>query len=234
MLVLGIETTAEVAGVAVVDASGVLAELTFRHRMELSRFLVPRIQEVLALGHVELAQLEGIGVSVGPGSFTGLRIGVTTAKALAVARAIPAAGVPTLTALAAEHPLPAAILVCAVAPASATHLYAALFQWRDGVLEKRADEMLMAAGDLAKKLAQSPLDVALLGDPGTHAELLQEALGPRLTHAGRGAAPRPATIARLARERLAAGDSDDSHLLAPHYLRVSTAEARRQEASCPS
>lgn len=234
MIVLGIETTGDAAGVAVADGGGVLAELVFRHRMQLSRLLVPRIAEVLALAELELAQVEGIGVSIGPGSFTGLRIGVTTAKALAMARGIPAAAVPTLTALAREHPAPPGALICAVAPASATQLFTALFQWRDGKLEARAEEMLMPSQDLAKKLAQAPMEVVLAGDPGTHGDLLRQALGPRLTTAGGSGSPRPGTIARLARERLLAGEVEPAHLLSPRYLRVSTAEARRQEAACPS
>jgi tRNA threonylcarbamoyladenosine biosynthesis protein TsaB len=233
MPVLGIETSGDVAGVAVVDARGVAAEITFRHNLALSRFLVPRIAEVLALAGVEMAALGGVAVSVGPGSFTGLRIGVTTAKMLAYARGIPVAGIGTLAALAAERPAPPQALLCALIPASATHVFAALYQWREGRPERRAEETLLPAEELAQKLARTPLEVVLAGDPGPHRALLAAALGPRLVLSQEAPAPRAATVARLGRDRLVAGQADPVHALAPCYLRASAAEARRKEAACP-
>ena len=232
MRVLGIETSGEVAGVAVVDAGGLRAELRFRHEMQLSRYLAARIPEVTALAGMQIADLEGIAVGVGPGSFTGLRIGVTVAKSLAFARELPVAGIGTLPALASENPSAGRSLLCSILSASPVDVYAALFQWVDGRPEPRAEEMLLSARDLAVKLAQSPLEVVMVGQPGPHRQQLQEALGPRLAMLGEDATPRPSTIARLGRERLLAGQPDPFHALAPRYLRASTAEVRRKEAAC--
>lgn len=234
MLVLGIETAGDVAGVALHDAGGLRAELCFAHGMELSRFLLPHVQELLRVAGAALGDLEGIAVGLGPGSFTGLRIGVTAAKSLAFGLGLPAVGVGTLEALAAECPAPAGALVCAVVSASAADVFAALYQWRDGHPEPRAAEMLLPARDLAGKLTAAPLDVVMAGVPGPHRALLAAALGPRLALSPEDRLPRASTLARLGRARLLAGEAPSVHSLAPRYLRPSTAEARLQEAACPA
>jgi tRNA threonylcarbamoyladenosine biosynthesis protein TsaB len=228
MRVLGIETSGDVTGVAVVDEKGVLAELSFRHAMQLSRHLLPHTQEVLALAGCTLQDLAGIAVSVGPGSFTGLRIGVTTAKSLAYAAELPVIAVPTLEALALETPAPAGALVAALMSASSVDVFAALYQWSGGRLEPRAEELMLPAAELAQRLARTPLDVVLTGIIGPHRPLFSTAAGPRLTLNLEDRSPHPATIAAYGRRRLAAGESDPVHALAPRYLRASAAEARRE------
>ena len=232
MRVLGIETSGDVASVAVVDEKGVLAEIRFRHAMQLSRFLAPRIEQVLHLAEVPLDEVEGIAVGLGPGSFTGLRIGVTAAKGLAYGRALPIAGISTLEAIAADHPAPPSALVCSVVSASGAGLYTALYQWVEGRLEQRASELLLRGEELAERLAGTTLPVTLVGNPGSHGVLLEEWVHPREI-GGREAAPRASTIARLGRERLLTGAGDPVHELAPSYRRLSTPETRRQEAACP-
>jgi tRNA threonylcarbamoyladenosine biosynthesis protein TsaB len=236
MRVLAIETSGDLAGIAAADASGTLAEVAFRHRMELSRFLFPRIEETLALAGLAVEDVEAIAVSAGPGSFTGLRIGVTAAKSLAYARGVPLVEVGTLEALAAAHPVPSGTLVCAVLPASGGQLFAALYhagEAGEGRLEPWAEAMLLDIGDLVKKLAAASLNVMVAGDPGPHREALAAALGPRLSLPARGEAPRASVVARLGRERLLAGEATPFHAAAPRYLRASAAEVRRREAACP-
>jgi tRNA threonylcarbamoyladenosine biosynthesis protein TsaB len=226
MRVLGIETSGDVTGVAIVDEKGVLAESSFRHAMQLSRFLLPRTQEVLALAGLTMSDLDGIAVSLGPGSFTGLRIGVTTAKALAYAANLPIIGVPTLEALALETPAPGGALVAALMSASSADVFAALYQWSAGRLEPRAEELMLPAAELAQRLARTPLDVVLTGVIGPHRQLFATA-GGRLTLAPEDRSPHPATIASYGRRKLLDGGGDPVHALAPRYLRPSAAEARR-------
>lgn len=227
MRVLGIETSADVTGVAVIDEKGVLAELSFRHAMQLSRFLLPRTQEVLALAGVSMRELDGVAVSIGPGSFTGLRIGVTAAKTLAYASGLPVVGVPTLEALALETPAPGTTLIASLMSASSTDVFAALYQWSAGRLEPRAEELMLPASELAQRLARTPLEIVMTGLIGPHRELFVTAAGGRLSLVAEDHAPRPATIAAYGRKRLLAGEGDPVHSLAPRYLRPSAAEARR-------
>ena len=234
MRVLGIETSGEEAGVALADETGVLGEDQFRHELQLSRCLHPRILDLLNGAGLQPRDLHGVAVSIGPGSFTGLRIGVTAAKALAYALEVPALPVPTLEALAAEHPLPADLLVCAVVPASKEDFFAALYGWHEGRLEPRAQELMLPARDLAKMLAQTPLRVGLIGRVGSHRALFSEALEGRALFVSEQLEPRASTIARLGLRLLSDGHGVSAHELAPRYLRPSAAEARRQEATCPS
>lgn len=226
MRVLGIETSGDVTGVAVVDEKGVLAELSFRHALQLSRFLLTRTQQVLAMAGIRASELDGVAVSIGPGSFTGLRIGVTAAKTLAYATGTPVVGVPTLEALALETPAPASALVASLMSASSTEVFAALYQWSGGRLEPRAEELMLPAAELSQRLARTPLDVVMSGVIGPHRELFA-ATGSRLTLAQEDRTPRPATIAAYGRRKLLAGETEPVHSLAPRYLRLSAAEARK-------
>ena len=227
MRVLAIETSGDVTGVAVVDEKGIAAEVSFRHGMQLSRNLMPRLQEALASAGVAVGDLEGVAVSVGPGSFTGLRIGVTAAKSLAYAAGLPIAAVPTLGALAWEIPAPPDTLVAALISASTTDVFAALYQWCGGELEPRAEELLLPARELGVRHSRTPLKVVMVGQLGPHRALFQELMGDRLTLVSEDRSPRPATVGLLGRRRLLAGDSDPVHAVAPRYLRGSAAEVRR-------
>jgi tRNA threonylcarbamoyladenosine biosynthesis protein TsaB len=110
---LALETSGATAGIALWEG-GVVAEARFEHQRQLSRDLAARVAALLAEADWAPGSLAGVAVSVGPGSFTGLRIGVTTAKSLAYALDLPAVPVSTLAALAAEHPAAADVLVCPV------------------------------------------------------------------------------------------------------------------------
>lgn len=233
MRVLGLETTGDTAGLALVEAAGLRAELTFRHEMQLSRLLAGRIRDLLDLAGLSAKDVEGVAVSRGPGSFTSVRIGVTLAKSFAYALGVPAVGVSTLEALASEHPAPPRSLVCSLLSASATEVFAALYQWEGETLAPRAEELLLPAADLAQRLSRSPLDVMVVGQPGTHRELFREALGPRGVFLPEPQVLRAATVARLGRARLVQGAGGPAHRLAPRYLRASAAEVRRKDTPCP-
>ncbi len=232
MLVLGIETSGDLASVAVVGGEGLMAEVRFRHRLLLSRDLLPRTEQVLATAGVETSDVEGVAVSVGPGSFTGLRIGVTAAKSLAYALAIPAAGVSTLEALAAEAPAVPDTLICAAINASKKDLFAGLYEWVEGVLQACGEEALLTPDLLIERLAHHRAHALVVGTPGEHAATLAARLGDRITLPHTERLPAAATVATLGRKALLEGRAEDPHDLAPRYLRLSTPEERRQEALC--
>lgn len=100
MKILGIESSSLVASVAVVTDGVLTGEYTMNHKKTHSQTLLPMLDELVKLLELELDQLDGIAVSAGPGSFTGLRIGSATAKGLGLALKKPLLHIPTLDAMA--------------------------------------------------------------------------------------------------------------------------------------
>ena len=109
MLILGIETSTRAAGVALISEEKILAEISQESKLYHSENLLPQIEEVLRIANVE--KVDAVAVSIGPGSFTGLRIGLAAAKALAYAWQIKIIGVPTLHAMAAHFPKSSAMIL---------------------------------------------------------------------------------------------------------------------------
>ncbi|HSR10897.1 MAG TPA: tRNA (adenosine(37)-N6)-threonylcarbamoyltransferase complex dimerization subunit type 1 TsaB, partial [Thermodesulfobacteriota bacterium] len=142
MIVLALETATLAGSVALVDAGDgetgrrIIGENTLSNPETHSARLMPGIDRLLKEASLTIRDIGGIAVSIGPGSFTGLRIGVATAKGLAYALGIPVAGVPTLDALAATRPF-SPDPVCPVLDARKKEVYAALFRCNGaGGLEK--------------------------------------------------------------------------------------------------
>lgn len=226
MTILTLETTGPIAEIAVVSSEAAPAVETFAHRMDLAQSLMPRLDALLAHAGVPLSSLDGIAVSLGPGSYTGIRIGVVTAKALAYAANIPLAGVPTLAALAEEADTAASNatrerLICALLPARADEYFVALYQRADGELRTRAAVTVMGREALAERLVRYPGSVLLAASSPDAAAPLAAALGPRAIVHVREEATLALAVAALGRRRLAEG-GDDPATLAPLYVRAPT------------
>ena len=226
MLVLGIETSTTQGGVAIVGEDRVLYEAVLNVEVTHSERLLPAVDRALAEARISLEALGGIAVSIGPGSFTGLRIGLSTAKGLVYATGLPLAGVPTLEAMA--WALPAARWeVCPVLDARKQEVYAALFRHETDGLRRITDDAALAPDDLCRLIRNPTL---FLGDGlATYGALLRERLGDKMLLpplASRG--PRPACVAELGRQRLLRGERDVAESLVPRYLRPPEAELRRR------
>jgi tRNA threonylcarbamoyladenosine biosynthesis protein TsaB len=226
MLVLGIETSSRQGGVAIIGDDRLLCETVLNVEVTHSDRLLPAVDRALEEARIALDGLGGIAVSIGPGSFTGLRIGLSTAKGLAYATGLPLVGVPTLEAMA--WTLPAARWqVCPVLDARKQEVYAALFRHEADGLRRITEDAAMAPEDLCRLIRNPTL---LLGD-GTDAygALFRARLGEKMLLpplASRGA--RPACVAELGRQRLLRGERDAPDSLVPRYLRPSEAELRRR------
>jgi tRNA threonylcarbamoyladenosine biosynthesis protein TsaB len=226
MLVLGIETSTKQGGVAIIGADRVVCETVLNVEVTHSERLLPAVDRALDEARTTLEGLGGIAVSIGPGSFTGLRIGLSTAKGLAYATGLPLVGVPTLEAMA--WALPAARWqVCPVLDARKQEVYAALFRHEPEGLRRMMDDAAMAPEDLCRLIRNPTL---FLGDGvDAYGALFRERLGERVLLpplASRGA--RPACVAELGRRRLLRGERDAPDTLVPRYLRPSEAELRRR------
>jgi tRNA threonylcarbamoyladenosine biosynthesis protein TsaB len=178
-MILALETGGDLASVALLDGLDVVAERAFRHRMSLSRDLMPAIEALLAEARVVWADVEAVAVGLGPGSYTGLRIGVVTAKALAWASDRPVLGISSLAALVAPDLAPPEALLCAVLEARAGEFFTALYQRREGELQLRAEATLLRAEELAQRLSVYPGPVLVAGHTARFAQALGQATGDR-------------------------------------------------------
>jgi tRNA threonylcarbamoyladenosine biosynthesis protein TsaB len=222
MRVLAVETSTLAGGVALVDGERLVAEYVLDVSITHSERLLAALDHVLADARWAPRDLEGLAVSIGPGSFTGLRIGVSTVKGLALGLDLPIAAVPTLDAMAATVPW-AALPVCPVLEARRGEVYTSLYRHDGDGLRREWDYVALPPEELAARLLEPTL---LIGDG---------AAAVASPHARRMPAPRrvpsPACVAVLGRERLRLGDTVGAAELAPLYLRPSQAELRRRAAT---
>jgi tRNA threonylcarbamoyladenosine biosynthesis protein TsaB len=222
MRVLALETSTLAGGVALVDGDRLVAEYLLDVSVMHSERLLSAVDRVLSDARWSPPDLEGLAVSIGPGSFTGLRVGVSTAKGLALALSLPIAAVPTLDAMAAALPW-AALPVCPVLVARRDEVYASLYRHDGEGLRREWDYVALPPGELAARLREPTL---LIGDG---AERIDSPHARRVPPPQR--VPSPACVAVLGRERLRLGDRVDAATLLPLYLRPSQAELRRRAAT---
>jgi tRNA threonylcarbamoyladenosine biosynthesis protein TsaB len=239
-MILALETGGELASLALLDGMAVVAEVAFRHRMQLSRDLLPEIEALLERAHGEWEDVEAVAVGLGPGSFTGLRIGVVTAKALAWASGRPVLGISSLSALVAPYGVSPETLLCAVLEARPGEFFTALYQWHEGKLLVRAEPTVSMASELAARLSDYPGPVLLAGHGARFARSLslgdgsygEERAGvipalPALAYAEIDEEPQARWVGRLAGERLRAGERDHPAALTPLYVRAPMPTLRR-------
>jgi len=223
--VLGIEAATSVASAAVALDDVLVAERTINNKRTHSVNLLPMIKGVLEEAGIEHTQLGGIAASIGPGSFTGLRIGLATARTLAQAWGLPVAGIGTLEALACLYQARGAGLTCPVITARKNEVYSAVYE---NGLQRVAGPAAISPADLALKLKKFEQPVTLLGDGAlAYREIIEEHLGGAALFAPGGLClPRGASIASLGLSRFNAGQGGNYSSLRPFYLRLSEAESK--------
>ncbi|MGE0825123.1 MAG: tRNA (adenosine(37)-N6)-threonylcarbamoyltransferase complex dimerization subunit type 1 TsaB [Candidatus Binatia bacterium] len=228
MRVLGIDTATQIASVGIVADGDGVAEASTTAVSSHTETLLPLLQATLFQARLSLSDLDAIGVSVGPGSFTGLRIALGTAKGLAYAMGQKVVGIPTLEALA--HTVGDWVgLVCPLLDARKHEVYGALFRRSaSGDLQKIVPEQVLSP---ASFLAQIREECLFLGDGvDRYGETIRQGCGP-LAHLLPFAThhPRGAVVARLAWEKLRRGEWDTLSTLGPMYLRSPEAVLRHQQ-----
>ena len=238
MRLLAVETSTLTGAVALLEAGSLVAESRVSVAVTHGERLMAAIDGVLRAARWELADVDAFAVARGPGSFTGLRIGLSTVKGLAFATGKPAVGVGTLDALAWRLPY-CAYPVCPVLDARKNEVYAALYRTRDGRLELLEAPWAVAPATLAEEL-RAAVDgpVVFVGDGvGRFAAVLGEILGARACLAPADLrVPSAVTVGELAGPELDRGEAADPASLVPLYLRPSEAELareRRQSAGRP-
>lgn len=226
MIVLGIETASLQGGVALVGGHGVIAEYVLNVQATYAERLLPAVDQVLRDARMTILDVDGLAVSVGPGSFTGLRIGLSTVKGLALATGKPVVGVPTLRALAWSVPY-CRYPVCPILDARKKEIYSALFEYRGVELVTLMEEAVLAPETLVKRITQPTLFV---GDGWqTYGTFLRQSLGPLVIPPPTSRAMSPAAVADLGRQRLLNGEEDQVEALVPRYIRLPEAELKRRK-----
>ncbi len=224
MPVLAIDTATLVSSVAVAEENTLLAELTLQTRLTHSEVLMPHIKEILKMVKLQKQQLGGIAVSVGPGSFTGLRIGLATAKTLAYALQIPLVGVSTLAALAYNCQSYGSYIVPTL-DAQRGNVYAAVYEWEGQTLKELYKPHVIALDALLEKARAADRPALLLGEGAVKRRAAVLSAGGSLQLAcPHSILPRASSVALLGCKRLAAKAVDDAMRLEPYYIRRSEAE----------
>lgn len=223
MKILGIDTSTPIGSVALIDGDNIVAEHTLDIVQAHSSRLMPAIDSVLKWGDITVDALDGCAVGIGPGSFTGIRIGVATIKSICYAVDKPIVGVSTLEAIAYNLRWSNSI-ICPLLDARRSEIYGAIFEGRTKWERLSGDLCLPINAFLDRIQEDTPADCVInfVGDGlATYGDVVRENLGDRVHFADAiFNVPRGGTIAYLGAQRLQQGDSDSYWTLVPNYVRV--------------
>ncbi len=227
MRLLALETATLAGGAALLDDGRLVGEIRLDIALTHSERLMAVVDRLLQDCGWDVRSLDALAVSIGPGSFTGLRIGAATAKGLALALEVEVAPVPTLDALAATLPF-AADPVCPLLGARKGEVYCSLYRWRATGMERQWDYLALPPEDAAARL-EAP--VIVLGDGVAACRPYLARLGEGMREAAPvHSVPSPAVVGALGHAILAAGGGIPAERLAPLYLRPSEAELKARRA----
>jgi tRNA threonylcarbamoyladenosine biosynthesis protein TsaB len=220
LFVLGIDTATPVTSVAVGSQEGTLASFAVRNDRAHAELLVPMVREALEHAGLEGTELDGIAVGTGPGLFTGLRVGVSSAKAMAQAWELPIVAVSSLDVLAFAC-RDAGRAVCAAIDGRRGELFTATYRPAPGAVERLGDYQVMRPEELAAALRAFGEPVLVCGDGAMrHAELLNEPVGGKVELAGpERAVPSAESLVQCALPGLERGAATEPLEVRPIYLR---------------
>ena len=225
MLILAFESTAKAASAALVRDGRLLSQYSQCSGLTHSRTLLPMGEDMLKNAELSLRDVDLLAVAHGPGSFTGVRIGVSMVKGLAWASDKPCVGVSTLEAM-AWHGLAAGGLICPVMDARRSQVYNALFRMEDGRPVRLTEDRPIALTELAEELRAYKERVFLVGDGAELSFRTLSELGLPCVLAPENLRMQSAWGVAMAAMDKEPGSADS---LLPVYLRLSQAERERQE-----
>jgi len=222
MRILALDTATKSCSVAIVDDQSILAESTSVSAQTHTIHLIEMVQKVVDMSGLKLSEIDGFAVGRGPGSFTGLRIGISTIKALAIATGKPVVGVSNLDALAMQVAI-SSNMICPLMDARKGEVYFSLYRYENGNLQKIVPAQLST---LDKVLSAINTACVFIGEGARiYQQKINEKVGPSASFA----VPiqntiRASTIGRLSVNRFKQENTDDVVMLTPEYIRKSDAE----------
>ena len=229
MLILAFETSAKAASVALTENGKLLGESYQNTGLTHSQTLMVMAEDMLKQCGKAVSDLTAVAVAEGPGSFTGVRIGVAAAKGLAWGAQLPCYGVSTLKAMEVSLGIYEGY-VCACMDARRSQVYNAVFRVCQGSISRVSEDRAISLAELGEELKNLTGPVYLVGDGAvlTHKTLSEEVPGLILPPEHR-LHQRAVGVALLAEKMAEKGDAGDGNALTPNYLRLSQAEREKLE-----
>lgn len=214
---LAIDTSTDTASIALVEEGDVLAELTWRCQQNHTTQLLPHLEHLLGQLRLDWPMIGAIIVARGPGTYNGLRVGISTAKGLAYSLEIPIVGISTLEVEAYQHAT-GGLPVCPILNAGREEIATAQYQMKDGNWHQLTDEHLTTVTALCSEIATRTL---FCGEfvPFIAAHLSQQLKEKAVIATPAAGLRHAAFLAELGNKRLIAGDHDDPMTLQPVYMR---------------
>ena len=230
MRILALDSSGLVASVAIVEEEQMIAEYTINYKKTHSQTLLPMLDEVVKMTQIDLASIDAIAISGGPGSFTGLRIGSATAKGLGFAFNKPLIHVKTVEAL-AYNLYGTNQIICRMMDARTYQVYTGLYEFQGEQLHVLKDQVPNSIEEVIEELNEIGREVIFIGDGIVpHKNLLKEMLQipyhfapPHLCRQRAGA------VGVLAQQYYKKGMIESAKAHVPDYLRLSQAEREMQE-----
>ena len=229
MLILAFETSAKAASVALLEDGKLLGESYQNTGLTHSQTLMVMAEDMLSQCGKPVADVTAAAVAAGPGSFTGVRIGVAAAKGFAWGREIPCYGVSTLEAMALSLGVYQGY-VCPCMDARRSQVYNALFYVNQGVPERVSEDRAISLAELGTELKSLKEPIFLVGDGSNLCyNTLLESVPNLVLPPEHRMHQRASGVALAARKQVEVGDPGDANALTPNYLRLSQAERERAE-----
>ena len=213
-MLLAVDTSSSQLGLALYDGAQVVAESMWTSRARHTVELAPALAELFQRTGVRMDAVRALGVALGPGSFTSLRVGLAFVKGLALARNLPLIGIQTLDLVAASQP-PTGLPLAAVVPAGRLRLAVGWYRTVDAVRKADGSPIPLTAEALSEAIAEPTLVCGEMS--AVERQVFQKNSFVRLSSPAQ-CVRRPGLLAELAYARWQAGESDDLAALAPVYL----------------
>ncbi len=224
MKVLGVDTSGYANAIGVIDGERILADFAFEARTDSLEKIVANIDFALEKANLTLDDIQGFGVGLGPGSWTGIRVGVTVSKILAYSTGKPVCGVPTLEVLAYNARNILAPICPVINAGTKNMVYAAFYRAKSGTVTKIGEYYV---GDIQKLLEMVKEPTVFIGSGAqAYSNLMGQTLGSlNIDIEAIEDVPKGSVVALLAAARFERGQSDNVLSLEPLYLKESTARA---------
>ncbi|MFH1655457.1 MAG: tRNA (adenosine(37)-N6)-threonylcarbamoyltransferase complex dimerization subunit type 1 TsaB [Candidatus Omnitrophota bacterium] len=216
MKILGIDTSSNNLSIAVSDDKNEIFEHNLDSGRNLSSLIIPAINDMLKCSRISLDSLDAFAVGLGPGSFTGLRIGVATIKGLSFGTSKPVIGIPSLDIL-ARNVIDGDINICPLLDAKRNMVYSCIYENKNKYLKKRSDYLLIEIKDLIKRIKDKTI---FLGDGlNIYKDFIKNKLGKKASFADdKHWIPRAGNLVILASERIKEKRFDNPDKITPLYL----------------